>query len=403
MSSTGGIIRIEHDRDRPYVTLSKSLTEDRRLSFTLRGILAYLLGKRDDWSTYMGEVEASGTEGREAIKAAFAEGRRYGYIQTIEHREKGKLSYEHIIYERPLAEPVPDVMTPDGRPSSILMRQQKAAERRAKAVDGNPLTVSRRRQTVDGQPSTETRRVISNEGVSNKKQNTTPKVLQPSSAPADSFAADAAGATPKVLDSKTQAQPEPQAGQTQGAASGEAGSTEQASPVQDQTQVQARGRSNKPTEVQDVLPASPPADGHCVMVDALRAAVYPGVAQAAPKLEARLGGAAKQLLAAGLRPDAPAGILALIKDKHTWRRSITPETVVEHSAEWQSAQANVPAPGAVRPAGRPLGCQPGERRADPSGAVWTVETVAYGQVVFEEVAAPRDVPVAVVAGWAVQA
>ena len=150
MSSTGGIIRIEHDRDRPYVTLSKSLTEDRRLSFTLRGILAYLLGKRDDWTTYMGEVEASGTEGREAIKAAFAEGRRYGYIRTIEHRsEKGRLSYEHIIYERPLAEPVPDVMTPDGRPSSILRRQQKAAERCAKAVDGKPLTVNRRRKPVE--------------------------------------------------------------------------------------------------------------------------------------------------------------------------------------------------------------------------------------------------------------
>lgn len=248
-------------------------------------------------------------------------------------------------------------------------------------------------------------------GIKNKK--TTPEAPQPSPAETNSFAANAAGVTPQILETETQTPPQLQVGRAQGAASGEAGGAEQAGPVQDQTEVQASGGPNRPTDVQDVPPASPApapapvAAGHWVMVDALRAAVYPGVAQAAPKLETRLGGAAKQLLAAGLGLDAPAGILALIRSKHTWRKSITPETVVEHSAEWQSAQASMPVPGAEQPVAAPaaptLGCQPGERRADPSGAVWTVETVAYGQVVFEEVAAPRDLPVAVVASWAVRA
>lgn len=168
---SSGIVRIEHDRDRPYVIISKALTEDRRLSFALRGVLTYLLGKRHDWTTYMTEVEASGAEGREAIKAIFAEGRRYGYIRTIEHRTKGKVSYEHIIYEKPLDTPIPDILTPDGQPSSILKRQQntghkkgkKSVQEGKKKADKKPSTGSRQRQTVNGQPSTETRSLVSNE------------------------------------------------------------------------------------------------------------------------------------------------------------------------------------------------------------------------------------------------
>ncbi|MCP2015641.1 hypothetical protein L1280_002809 [Deinococcus sp. HSC-46F16] len=46
-------------------------------------------------------------------------------------------------------------------------------------------------------------------------------------------------------------------------------------------------------------------------------------------------------------------------------------------------------------------CTPGERRRAPDGQTWTVEEVAYGLVIFEEAAAPLDVPDAVVAEWAV--
>lgn len=167
---SSGIIRIEHDRDRPYVVVSKALSEDRRLSFALRGVLVYLLGKRDDWTTYMTEVEAAGAEGREAMKAIFAEGRKFGYIRTIEHREKGRLSYEHVIYERPLETPVPEILTPDGKPSSVLKRQQKAASAPKKTKGKTPSTGSRQREAVNGQPSTETRQVISNDQPSNDQQ-----------------------------------------------------------------------------------------------------------------------------------------------------------------------------------------------------------------------------------------
>lgn len=49
------------------------------------------------------------------------------------------------------------------------------------------------------------------------------------------------------------------------------------------------------------------------------------------------------------------------------------------------------------------GCKPGERRVAPDGRVWTVEEVAYGGVIFEEVGAPVDVPDHEVVAWGVQA
>ncbi|AZI45365.1 hypothetical protein EHF33_20865 (plasmid) [Deinococcus psychrotolerans] len=135
-----GIIRIEHDRDRPYVVVSKTLSEDTRLSFALRGVLVYLLGKPDGWTTYMTQVEKSGKEGREAIAAIFVEGRKFGYIQTTARREKGKFVYEHTIHERPLDKPVP-----------MIVEQ-----------DGQPHTANRKRQTVSGKPDTVSRVLVSN-------------------------------------------------------------------------------------------------------------------------------------------------------------------------------------------------------------------------------------------------
>ncbi|MFC6591698.1 hypothetical protein ACFP81_06510 [Deinococcus lacus] len=46
-------------------------------------------------------------------------------------------------------------------------------------------------------------------------------------------------------------------------------------------------------------------------------------------------------------------------------------------------------------------CQPGERRRDIDGRVWTVETVEYGTVIFEEIGAPQGLPDRLVALWAV--
>ena len=43
------IIRVEHSKDRPYLTVSTETVRDHGVSFAARGFLMFLLAKPDDW------------------------------------------------------------------------------------------------------------------------------------------------------------------------------------------------------------------------------------------------------------------------------------------------------------------------------------------------------------------
>jgi hypothetical protein len=43
------IIRVEHDKDKPYLVVSKETVRDKETPFEARGFLMFLLAKPDDW------------------------------------------------------------------------------------------------------------------------------------------------------------------------------------------------------------------------------------------------------------------------------------------------------------------------------------------------------------------
>jgi hypothetical protein len=43
------IIRVNHDKNRPFVVVDKVLIQDKELSYEARGFLIYLLAKPDNW------------------------------------------------------------------------------------------------------------------------------------------------------------------------------------------------------------------------------------------------------------------------------------------------------------------------------------------------------------------
>lgn len=92
------------------------------------------------------------------------------------------------------------------------------------------------------------------------------------------------------------------------------------------------------TEKGSAGPAAAPraATEHEAMMAAIREAVYPGMPRCADRIEQRLAAASKQLRSAGLDTSAPVAIVAHIRARHAWRKYLTPEHVVEHSAEWAS-------------------------------------------------------------------
>lgn len=155
-----GIVRVQHDKERPYVTISKTLSNDKRLSFRLRGMLVYLLGKPPTWQARMTEIAGAGTEKEDAVRAMFAEGRKFGYITTTARRgQSGRWEYEHVIYESPINPPIPDILNADG---TVHRLKQKGT------VPESPHPDDRTRVSGCGSPGTETRVLVSNEGVTNE-------------------------------------------------------------------------------------------------------------------------------------------------------------------------------------------------------------------------------------------
>jgi hypothetical protein len=80
--SSGGLIQIDKAVD-PYVRIKNRVLCDQRLSYRARGILAYLLSKPVGWEIRVNDVVARGTEGREAVRAAFRELSECGYAKLI--------------------------------------------------------------------------------------------------------------------------------------------------------------------------------------------------------------------------------------------------------------------------------------------------------------------------------
>lgn len=80
----------------PFARVPKALLSDKTLSWRAKGIAAYLLGKPADWIVRTEDIIAQSKEGRDAVRAAFAELRLAGYAWLEEERStygtlKGKM------------------------------------------------------------------------------------------------------------------------------------------------------------------------------------------------------------------------------------------------------------------------------------------------------------------------
>lgn len=104
MEQEMSIIRIKK-RENPYVQIDKRPLSDNRLSWRAKGLWCYLLSKPDDWEIRSEDVLKHGTEGRDAVRAAMAELKQFGYAELLfdRNKETGKTSgnYWHV-YEEPI-------------------------------------------------------------------------------------------------------------------------------------------------------------------------------------------------------------------------------------------------------------------------------------------------------------
>ena len=86
------ILRVKHDKDRPYVVFNKATINDSELSFKALGILLYLLSKPNDWQIHEDAIADTHRDGRDSVRAGLKELRDRGYIRKVAIRgEDGKI------------------------------------------------------------------------------------------------------------------------------------------------------------------------------------------------------------------------------------------------------------------------------------------------------------------------
>lgn len=86
------IVRIQHDKDRPYVLLNKKALNDQNLSLAAVGLWARLLSRPDDWQIYTKELTKSCGCGRDKIHSLLRELIQNGYC----YRHREKVAGKHI-------------------------------------------------------------------------------------------------------------------------------------------------------------------------------------------------------------------------------------------------------------------------------------------------------------------
>ena len=101
-----------------FYILSKSISEDRRLSWAARGMLIFLLGKPDNWNISIEHlrketIASVKPSGRDAVYALLGELITAGYVKRDQDRESGQfMANSYTVSESPLPEN-PDTANPD--------------------------------------------------------------------------------------------------------------------------------------------------------------------------------------------------------------------------------------------------------------------------------------------------
>lgn len=97
------VLRVEKNKDNPFVMIDNRVFLDENLSWKAKGILGYLLSRPDDWKIIVGDLIKHSTDGKTSVYSGLDELLKHGYIERRERRSKeGQfMPTEYVIHEKP--------------------------------------------------------------------------------------------------------------------------------------------------------------------------------------------------------------------------------------------------------------------------------------------------------------
>lgn len=98
--SKKNIVRVQKNKENPYVMINKSCLNDSNLSWAAKGLHSYLLSLPDDWEIYVNELVKHTSAGRDHTYRVINELLKHGYMQKTQYRCEGKvLGLNYTVFE----------------------------------------------------------------------------------------------------------------------------------------------------------------------------------------------------------------------------------------------------------------------------------------------------------------
>lgn len=125
------ILRVQKNKENPYVIINKKFLEDPKISLKLKGFLAYCLSKPDDWKFHVRQLAGVLKESKNAIYSVINEGIKHGYIERDIQKNNGRFeAVDYIIHESKINYTVsrfPDTEGADAEDGTLLSNDLRSS------------------------------------------------------------------------------------------------------------------------------------------------------------------------------------------------------------------------------------------------------------------------------------
>ena len=104
MAKTKKIFRRKISKE--FVRIQNDILLNDKLSWKAKGLLCFMLSRKDDWEFHKVQVQKYSTDGRDGTISAFNELIKAGYVKQIRKRDtKGKfISFDYLVYDAPFTD-----------------------------------------------------------------------------------------------------------------------------------------------------------------------------------------------------------------------------------------------------------------------------------------------------------